>query len=149
MAQIVNFFILLFILRKFVYSPVLDMLHKRRNIISHSIKEAKKIEEDAKKMEEIKEAEMKQARIKAKEIVDGAVGLADNQKAKILEKAKNDSEKMVLDAKNIIRAQKDQMSKELEKETGNLAIGIVEKYFKTGVKQSDQEKIIKNIIAEI
>lgn len=148
-AQIVNFLILLLILRKFVYKPVLDMLHKRRNIISRSIAEAKKIEEDAKKMEETKEWEMRQARIKVREILDNATGVGEGQKEKILVKAKTDSEKMVADAKNIIRAQKEQMAKDLEKETGNLALEIMEKYFKSGIKKNEQEKIIKNIIAEI
>jgi F-type H+-transporting ATPase subunit b len=141
-AQVFNFFILLFLLRKFVYKPVLDMLNKRKNIISRSIKEAKKIEEN-------KEREARQARIKAMEIVDSATKLAEDQKTKILEKAKADSDKVVLEAKNIIRMQKDQMAKDLEKETGELALGIVEKYFKSGVKKSDHEKIIRNITAEI
>lgn len=148
-AQIVNFLILFLILRKFVYKPVLDMLHKRRNIISRSIEEARKIEEDAKNMEETKELEMRQARIKVREILDGAVGAGEGQKEKILAKAKADSEKMVADAKNIIRAQKEQMAKDLEKETGNLALEIMEKYFKSGIKKNEQEKIIKNIIAEM
>jgi len=148
-AQIVNFLLLLLILRKFVYKPVLDMLYKRRNIITRSIEEAKKIEEDAKNLEETKEREMRQAKIKAREILDSAVGVGEGQKAKILEKAKADGEKMVMDAKNIIRAQKEQMAKDLEKETGNLALEAMEKYFKSGVKKTEQEKIIKNIIAEI
>lgn len=148
-AQIVNFLILLLILRKLVYKPVLDMLYKRRNIISRSIEEARKIEEDAKKMEETKEREMRQAKIKAREIFDNAMGAGEGQKAKILEKVKADSEKMVAEAKNIIRAEKEQMGKDLEKETGNLALEIMEKYFKSGIKKNEQEKIIKNIIAEI
>lgn len=148
-AQVVNFFILFLILRKFAYKPILDMLQKRRNIISRSLEEAKKIEEDAKKMEETKEHEMKQARAKAKAILDGATGTAEEQKEKILARAKADGDKMVAEAKNIIRMQKEQMSKELEKETGNLALTAMEKYFKSGIKKDDQEKIIKGIIAEI
>lgn len=148
-AQIVNFLILLLLLRKFVYQPVLDMLHKRRNIISRSIEEAKKIEEDAKKMEETNEREMRRAKAKAREILNSAVGVGEGQKEKILEKAKADGEKMVADAKNIIRAQKEQAAKDLEKETGNLALEVMEKYFKSGVKKTEQEKIIKNIIAEM
>jgi F-type H+-transporting ATPase subunit b len=148
-AQIVNFLILLLILRKFAYKPVLDMLHKRRNIISRSIEEAKKTEEDARRMEEAKEQEMRQVKIKAREILDSAIGAGEGQKTKILEKAKTDGEKMIAEAKNIIRAQKEQTAKDLEKETGGLALEIMEKYFKSGIKKEEQEKIIKNIIAEI
>lgn len=148
-AQIVNFTLLFLVLRKFAYKPILSMLQKRSNIIARSIDEAKKIEEDAKKMEQAKEAEIRQSRIKARDIVNHAVGLAEGQKAKILEKAKTDGNKLIEEAKDIVRMQKEQMLKEAEKETGALAISMVEKFFKSGITKSEQEKIVKNIVSSI
>ncbi len=148
-AQIVNFTILLLILKKFVYTPVLDMLHKRSNVIAKSIQEAKKIEEDGKKLEITRENEMREARIRAKNIVSEAAGMAEKEKEKIVSSAHADNAKMIAEAKNIIRMQKDQMLKDAEKEVGMLAISVVEKFFKTDVSKSDQEKIIKNVISAV
>ncbi len=148
-AQIVNFTILLLILKKFLYMPVLDMLHKRSNVIAKSIQEAKKIEEDCRKLEADKEKEMSEARIKAKNIISEAAGLAEKEKEKIIFSAHEDSSKMMLNAKNIIRMQKEQMLKETEKEVGMMAVAVVEKFFKTDVSKSDQEKIIKNVVAGV
>lgn len=148
-AQIVNFTILLLILRKFVYIPVLDMLHKRSNIIAKSIQEAKKIEEDGKKLEIVRENEMREARLKAKNIISEAAGLAEKEKEKIISSAHADNVKMIAEAKNIIRMQKNQMLKEAEKEVGMVAVAMVEKFFKAGVAKSDQEKIIKNVISAV
>lgn len=149
LAQIVNFTILLVILRKFLYKPILNMLQRRSSIIAKSINEAKKIEEDVKKLELEKEKEMRQARVKSTEIIKQASVLAEKQKENILEKAKSDSDKITHDAKNIIRMQKEQMLKELEKEVGGLSVAMVEKFFRSGISKSEQEKIIKNIITEI
>lgn len=148
-AQIVNFTILLLILKKFLYTPVLDMLHKRSNVIAKSIQEAKKIEEDCKKLEIDKENEMREARAKAKNIISDAAVLAEKEKEKIIASGHTDSVKMVEEAKNIIRLQKDQMLKDAEKEVGMLAIAAVEKFFKTDVSKGDQEKIIKNVISAV
>ncbi len=148
-AQIVNFTILLLVLRKFAYTPVLDMLHKRSNIIAKSIQEAKKIEEDSKRFEITKENEMRVSRIQAKNIVSEAAGLAEKEREKIISSAYADSVKVMADAKNIIRMQKERMLKDAEKEVGMLAISAVEKFFKNDVAKSDQEKIIKNVIAEV
>lgn len=148
-AQIVNFTILLLILKKFAYTPVLDMLRKRSSTIAKSIQEAKKIEEDCKKLELDKENEMREARIKAKSIVDEAAGLAEKEKEKIVSSAQADSAKIVEEAKNIIRLQKEQMLKDAEKEVGMLAVSAVEKFFKSNVSKSDQEKIIKNVISAV
>ena len=149
LAQIVNFTILLLVLRKFLYKPMLDMFHKRSSTIAKSIREAKKIEEDVKKLEETKENEMRQARVQAKDIVNQAVSLAEKEKEKVLVGTKTESDKMVADAKNIIRTQKDQMLKELEKETGGLAVAMVEKFFKSGVTKEEHERIVKNIVSAI
>lgn len=148
-AQIVNFTILLLILKKFLYTPVLDMLHKRSHVIAKSIQEAKKIEEDCKKLEMDKENEMREARIRTKNIISEAAELAEKEKEKIISSAHADSAKLVAEAKNIIRMQKDQMLKDAEKEVGMLAVSAVEKFFKTSVSKADQEKIIKNVISAV
>ena len=148
-AQIVNFTILLLILRKFVYKPVLEMLHKRSNIIAKSIQEAKKIEEDGKKLEITRENEMREARVRAKNIVSEAADMAEKEKEKILASTHADNAKMIAEAKNIIRMQKDQMLKDTEKEVGMVAVAMVEKFFKAGIAKSDQEKIVKDIVSAI
>lgn len=125
------------------------MLRKRSNIIAKSIQEAKKIEEDGKKLEIIRENEMRKAHIHAKNIVSEAAGLAEKEKEKIISSAHADSAKMAAEAKNIIRMQKGRMLKDAEKEVGMLAISVVEKFFKTNVAKSDQEKIIKNAISGV
>ncbi len=146
-AQLINFAILIAILHKLLYKPMLDMFQKRKNTISRSLKEAKKIEEDFKNLEQVKKTEMREARIQSKDIVSKAIITAEEQKNRILAETKATNDKLASEAKSIIRLQKDQMLKELEKETGSLAVLMVEKFFKKNMTKDEQEKIAKDIVA--
>ena len=88
-AQLVNFTILITILYYLLYKPMLDMFQKRKNTISRSLKEAKKIEEDLKNLEQVKETEMREARIQSKGLVTKATVTAEEQKERILAEPKH------------------------------------------------------------
>ncbi len=148
-AQLVNFTLLLVILYKLLYKPVLEMFRKRSNIILKSIEEARKNKENLKLSQEAREREMREARLTAKKIIDQAEVLAKAQEEKILSVAKEKSEKLVGEGKTIIKAQKEAMGKELEKEIGGLAIAMAEKFFAKGLTKSEHEKIIKSIMSSI
>ncbi|MDP3057686.1 MAG: F0F1 ATP synthase subunit B [bacterium] len=146
-AQLVNFTILIVILYKLLYKPMLDMFQKRRNTISRSLKEAKKIEEDFKNLEQAKDLEMREARVQSKDLVNKATLAAEEEKSRILVQTKTASDKLVGEAKGIIRREKEQMLKDLEKETGGLAVLLVEKFFKKNMTKDEQEKIAKDIVS--
>lgn len=148
-AQLVNFALLIIILHRLLYKPVLEMFRKRSNIILRSIEEARKNKEGLKLLEQKKEKEMIEARIAAKNIIGKAEILAKAREEKILAAAKEEREKLIGESKNIIRAQKDAMVKELEKEIGGLAVAVVEKFFNKGLTKNEHEKIVKNIISSI
>jgi len=146
-AQLVNFTILIAILYKLLYKPMLDMFQKRKNAISRSIKEAKKIEEDLKNLKQAKESEMREARLKSKDLLNQAALAADEQKGRVLAETKITSDKLVSEAKSIIRLEKEHMMKDLEKETGSLAVLMVEKFFKKNLSKEEQEKIARDIVS--
>lgn len=146
-AQLVNFVILITILYRLLYKPMVDMLQKRKNTISRSLKEAKKIEDDLKNLELTKESEMREARIQSKDIITKAISAAEEQKGRILTETKTTSDKLVNEAKDIIRREKEHMLKDLEKETGSLAALMVERFFKKRITKEEQEKIAKDIVS--
>lgn len=148
-AQLVNFALLIIILHRLLYKPVLEMFRKRSNIILRSIEEARKNKEGLKLLEQKKEKEMIEARIAAKNIIGKAEILAKAREEKILAAAKEEREKLIGEGKNIIRAQKEAMVKEAEKEIGGLAVAVVEKFFNKGLTKNEHEKIVKNIISSI
>ena len=69
-AQIVNFLLLLFILKKFLYNPVINMLNDRTKKIEESLKQAKEIEEKRIEIEKEKIKEILKARKEAEQILE-------------------------------------------------------------------------------
>ena len=118
-AQIINFLILLFILKKFAYGPLMQVMKEREDKISSSLEAA---DNDKKAAEELKAQYQKQlalARTQAQEIVDKAIKIAEESKQQILAEARAENERMLQNAKA-----------EIEREV-SLHLGMDNKDFKT------------------
>jgi F-type H+-transporting ATPase subunit b len=87
-SQIVNFVLLLVLLRKFAYTPVLKMLRERSEKIEKSLEDAKKIEDELKNTEETKVKEIRKAKEEAQEIIKGAYETAEANTQKSIEETK-------------------------------------------------------------
>ena len=77
--QFVNFFILVAILAKFAYKPILKVLEDRRNKIATDISSAEEARATAEKLKADYEAQLQKAHMEAQAIVDKAVKQADKE----------------------------------------------------------------------
>ncbi len=71
-AQVVNFLILLFILQRFLYKPLLKVLAERKKKIAESLKNAEEIEKRLLETEEEKEKILAKASTEAQKLLDDA-----------------------------------------------------------------------------
>lgn len=112
-AQAINFFILLVLLKKFAYHPILKMLQRRRDEIEKGVKFTKEAGEKLEQIEELKEKTLKTANYQALAIVSKAEESAKMRKEEIVEEAKKKVEIIVADAKNVIAEEKAKMGDEV------------------------------------
>ncbi len=143
-AQIVNFLIIFFILKKFLYKPVLKLLDERKRKISDGLKQAEEsariLEETTKKEEQI----LKKAQIEAKKHLDEAHEQREAMQAQSVEETKQQVAKMIADARDQMKYESDQTSKKLELQVSNLAIEFLEKSLKGLFGDKEQETVMKN-----
>lgn len=125
-AQLVNFAILLFLLHRFLYKPLLAMLEKRRETIEKSLQEAKSIEERLATIEKQRETEIAHARSEAKEIIEKAVAHAEDKSAALLARTKEEVGSVVEHAREKIRVEKEQMLSEAKQELSSLILASVQ-----------------------
>lgn len=126
-AQLVNFGIVLFVLKKFAYGPVLKMMQERTDKIEKGMADA---ESAGKKILEIAEKEKEvliQARKEAQEIVTKAEEIAKKNKEEIIIEAKNQSEKILSDSAKKIEQEKNQMMQEVKGQIAELVIAATGK----------------------
>lgn len=120
LAQAVNFLILLVVLKKFAYGPILKVLKKRKDEIERGLKFTKEAGERLEQIEEEKEAVLKEARGEALGIVSQAENMAKIRKDEIVGEAAKKSGAVVAEAKRVIAEEKAKMGEEVYESAGEL-----------------------------
>lgn len=142
LAQAVNFFILLFVLWKFAYEPVLRILKARRREIEKGLEFTKKAEEELRRTSEFREETLRIARGEALGIVSEAENLGKARKEEMLVDAHKKMEQVVTDAKRAIEEEKAKMGEAVYKDSRDLVkSGIAKVLGKMPTGERDQHLI--------
>lgn len=141
-AQAVNFFILLVILKKFAYGPVLNILHLRRERIEQGIRDAEEAGRKLQESEREKESLLKAAHAEALSLVDTAEATAKKRGEEIVAHANKKVETVVVDAKRLIEEEKAKMGDEVLRGGRELIrLGIMKVLGKLPPGERDRELI--------
>ncbi|MDO8240395.1 MAG: F0F1 ATP synthase subunit B [Candidatus Moranbacteria bacterium] len=147
LAQFINFVIVLLVLYKFAYGPVLKLLNERTAKIEKGLADA---EASHKKLSEISEKEaavLVEARKQAQEIIKKAEDMAITQSQVIVTTAKEQTEKMMETAKKQIEQEKEKLLAEVKTEVANLVVMATEKIIHEKLdSHKDQELIGRSIV---
>ena len=148
-AQIVNFILLLIILRRFAYKPVLNMLEKRADTIDKSLKQAKKIKEELQKTEDDRRKEMKKAREEYNVLIAEAKATGEQKKEEMTKEARQKTEEIITKAKEEIRSEKEKSVQEARQEIADLAIEISKKIIGRNIDEEKERELVKESLAKI
>jgi len=148
-AQLINFTIVLLVLHKFVYKPLLKNMNDRTGKIEKGLEDAQTSQEELKKAEEMRDQKIKEAKLEANEILEKMQVLAEKNKDKVAKEAQEEAGKIIEKAKKEIESEKDKMIKEVRQEIGTVTGIALEKVL--GEKQSKEidDKIVKQAIRDI
>src|SRR3989344_3734981 len=105
-AQIVNFLIILFILRKFFFGPITKVLEDRRQKIEEGLKNAETIERKLEETEEKTAKILEDAANQAKQVIDGAKSHSQEIVNEAQKEAAKTLEETVAAAQNQIKSEK-------------------------------------------
>ncbi|MEW6611042.1 MAG: F0F1 ATP synthase subunit B [Patescibacteria group bacterium] len=148
-AQIINFTVLLFILYRFLYRPLLSLLEKRRERIEKSLEEAARIDAESKRLENLKMQKVEEAKREAVKVVEAAAAQADAVKQASLERTKQESEKIVAQARAQITSEREALLKGVQAEAADLVIGATEKVLKEKLDTEKDRQFIEQSIKKL
>ena len=146
---LVTFGLVLIILGKFAWGPLLDMLQKREDFIRESLESAKKDRDSAEARLAEYEQRLVDARAEATAIVEEGRRDAEVLRQRIEEEARAESDKMVERAKREIGIAQETATKELHTLGGRLATEIAGRIVGRELSVGDHERLIKDSIEEI
>jgi F-type H+-transporting ATPase subunit b len=143
------FGLVLFILGKYAWGPLLDVLQKREDFILSSLEEAKRdrIEAEARLREY--EQRLREARAEATAIVEEGRRDAEVLRGRIEHEAREEAEKIRARTLRDIGIARETALKELYEVGGKLATSIAAQIVERELRAEDHQKLIDNAIAEM
>ena len=148
-AQILNFLILVILLRAVAYKPVLKILKEREDRIAASIDKADADAAEAAKTLEAYKAELANARTKAQEIMDLAEKRANEEHEASVQATKREIEQMKKAAEQQRERERAHAVEQLKGEVVTLALAAAGKIVQKNLEKSDNDAIIGEFIAKL
>lgn len=148
-AQICNLFIQMYLIKRFLFKPVHEILEKRRAAVDAEIIQAEETKAKAEAIRAEYERNMQDARQKANEILDSARNTAAIQSEKILKEAQDQTFAMKNKAEKEIAQEKKKAVNEVKGEIGDMAVEIAGKVIEREINEKDHEKLIDEFISNV
>ncbi|GLB59056.1 F0F1 ATP synthase subunit B [Cytobacillus sp. NCCP-133] len=146
--QLVMFIILLALLKKFAWGPLMGIMQQREEHIASEIEAAEESRAEAKKLLEEQRNLLKEARTEAQGLIESAKKQGDVQREEIIAAARTESDRIKESAKLEIEQQKEQAVAAIREQVASLSVLIASKVIEKELSAADQEKLINEYIQE-
>jgi len=145
-ATMVNFIILIFVLKHFLFSKVSDVIDNRNNETIETINNAEDYKLEAQSLKKSFEKQIASLENKGREIVKEAKDKADIQSKDIIREAEEKAAMLLKQAENEIKRLNRNAVDDLRQEIGALAILAAEKILEKNLDHQEQQDVIGKII---
>jgi F-type H+-transporting ATPase subunit b len=148
--SLIIFLLFWWIMSKVAFKPIAEALEQRENSIQDSLDAAKKAREEMSSLKAENEKILAEAREEKAKILQEAKEIKNQTIAEAKERAKEEANKIIVNAKNEIENQKKAAIAEIKTQVGGMAIDIAEKLVKKELKgNAEHEAFVKTLVNEI
>ena len=145
----VTFVILLVLLRRFAWKPILGALEARERQIREDLDQARRGREESEKLLEENRAVLNQARRERAEAVEAGRKDAERLKAEILDEARRQRDSLLAQTQQQIQSELRAVQAELRRETADLAIGAAARILAKNLDDASQRKLVEDYLADL
>lgn len=139
LAQAINFAILIFILAKFVYKPVLAIIDRRRDEIAASMEKVKEIDRQKEIIDEQRTAILRKADVEAGELLARAKIDAEALQGELLKSAKDQAARTLAKGMEQLENERAHMVKEIQDKLAHAIVKSAETILRREFSKEDQE----------
>ena len=147
LTQIFGFLIFLFLIRRFAWGPVLQMLEDRKAKIAGDLAEAEGKKKEAADLRAKLDQELRTIDQQARAKIQEAVGAAQRMATEIKADAQAQARARLERAEAEIEAERAKAQKALLEDMAKLAVGGAEKILKKKLDETEQRRLIADFIA--
>jgi F-type H+-transporting ATPase subunit b len=146
---VITFIVLLFILKRVAWKPILAALDKRENDIKESLAQAEKAKDEAKMILEENQANLAKAEEESKKIIEQSRSYAESLKEQLMRESKEQAKKIVDEASSEIQRKKDAAFEELKGQIAEIAIGAAEKIIRESLDAQKSKQVIDKYLNDV
>jgi F-type H+-transporting ATPase subunit b len=146
---LVIFVIVVFVLGKFAWGPVLGLLREREEFIHRSLSEAKRDRDAAEARLKEYAAKLQSAHAEAAGIVEAARADAERLREGLKEKARTESDAIVKNAQRQIQLETARALQQIRTEAVDLSVQIASKLIQRNLTKEDNERLIEEALKQV
>jgi len=146
---IVTFLVLLTLLAKFAWRPLLTALDSRQETIRKALDDAAQAKLELEKLQRESAEIIKQARVEAEQVIARSRSDAERLKEELRQKAKADAEGIIRNAERQIQLETGRAIQQLRHEAVDLSVTIASKLLQRNLSAADNERLIEEALRQM
>ncbi|HYW33867.1 MAG TPA: F0F1 ATP synthase subunit B [Balneolaceae bacterium] len=148
-AQIINFLILLALLQRFLYKPVLRIMDKRAEEVAGRLEEARKKLDQAEEKSKLYEEKLRDFEHQKSELLKSASEEAERKRDALIREARDEVDRLRQQWKESVEIEKDSYFNELYRQTANRVIEIVDRIIRDLSNRDLEQVTIDKFIEQL
>jgi F-type H+-transporting ATPase subunit b len=146
---IATFLVLVTLLAKFAWRPLLAALESRQALIRKSLDDAQLAKQELERLQQESAQIVARARVEADVIVSKSRADADRLREEMRQKARADAEAITRNAERQIRLETDRALQQIRAEAVDLSLAIASKLIRRNLTKEDNERLIQEALAQV
>jgi F-type H+-transporting ATPase subunit b len=143
------FLIVVIVLGKFAWGPVLALLQQREEFIHRSLSDAKRDRDEAEARLKEQAAKLQSAQAEAMAIIDGARRDAERLREELRQRARTEADTILKNAERQIETQTNRAVQQIRREAVDMSVAIASKLLQRNISKEDNEKLIADALKQI
>lgn len=146
---LLNFLALFFVMKKFLYGPIMNMIQARQKEIDEMYQDAEGAQTHAKAMEQEYQEKLSVAAQTSEQLVKEAVARGQAREEEILRQANQEADAILSKAAADIAMEKKKAINDAKDEISDIAMAIAEKVVGRELNAADQASLVDSFIDEL
>ncbi len=143
---IITFILLVFVLRKVAWNPLLSALEQRESSIRESLEESQRARQEAQALLEENQRQRAEANQESARIIEQGREEAERVKASIIEQSRQEGQRLVEDARRQIAQERQAAIQDLKSTAADLALQATGRLLSTSVTGEDHRRLVTEFL---
>lgn len=149
LAQVINFALLLGVLSMFLYRPLLDLIDRRRALIERSVRDAKNVDEELRKIDRARTEKLAALDRECGEVLARTKAEAERMKQEVLALAQKEADRILEKGRTNLERERAEVMRDVSVTLARVIVQATEKILQREFSASDQDRLMQGLETEL